>query len=279
MVETGLRFERLRALFTGCCIVVPILVTITWLHYSSISYILVQFPNINILSAKSHNFTAIISKEEDIAIGMKDQSTTPQPGQKYESHGYTEDYSSSDDENNELLDGLLVSTFDRGSCLSRHESHLYRKASPHKPSQHLKSKLRHYEQLHRSCAACFSFIRNHSKSNSSNNHASATNCKCLIWTAVDGLGNRMLSLVSAFLYALLTDRVLLVKFESNMDGLFCEPFPNSSWLLPRDCSHKELSDLSVLHLDRNQRIHTAENIKLSIEKIMSPYICSVTSTT
>ncbi|KAJ8755857.1 hypothetical protein K2173_024402 [Erythroxylum novogranatense] len=48
------------------------------------------------------------------------------------------------------------------------------------------------------------------------------------------LGNRILSIASAFLYALITNRVLLVEFETDMADLFCEPFPNTTWLLPAD---------------------------------------------
>ncbi|MCH83977.1 galactoside 2-alpha-L-fucosyltransferase-like protein, partial [Trifolium medium] len=57
-------------------------------------------------------------------------------------------------------------------------------------------------------------------------------CKYIVWTHVNGLGNRMVSMAATFLYAILTDRVLLVKFQDDMVGLFCEPFLNSSWLLP-----------------------------------------------
>ncbi|KAI4329406.1 hypothetical protein L6164_021673 [Bauhinia variegata] len=46
--------------------------------------------------------------------------------------------------------------------------------------------------------------------------------------------SRMLTLTSAFLYAVLTDRILLVRFGTDMLGLFCEPFPDSSWLLPKN---------------------------------------------
>jgi xyloglucan fucosyltransferase len=44
----------------------------------------------------------------------------------------------------------------------------------------------------------------------------------------------MLTIASAFLYALLTNRVLLVEFGSEIAGLFCEPFQQTTWLLPRD---------------------------------------------
>lgn len=44
----------------------------------------------------------------------------------------------------------------------------------------------------------------------------------------------MISLASAFLYALLSERVLLIDRSRNLHALFCEPFPGSSWLLPLD---------------------------------------------
>ncbi|KAG1342251.1 putative Galactoside 2-alpha-L-fucosyltransferase [Cocos nucifera] len=44
----------------------------------------------------------------------------------------------------------------------------------------------------------------------------------------------MLTLASAFLYALLTNRVLLIHTDASMNDLFCEPFPHTSWLLPSD---------------------------------------------
>ncbi|XXG38909.1 hypothetical protein AAC387_Pa01g0008 [Persea americana] len=48
-----------------------------------------------------------------------------------------------------LLGGLLASGFDGGSCLSRYQSVLYRKALQHKPSFHLLGRLRKYEALHK----------------------------------------------------------------------------------------------------------------------------------
>ncbi|GAU16946.1 hypothetical protein TSUD_37040 [Trifolium subterraneum] len=68
----------------------------------------------------------------------------------------------------------------------------------------------------------------------SNKSDTTGSCKYIVWTAANGLGNRMVSMASIFLYAILTDRVLLVEFRDDMVGLFCEPFPNSSWILPKD---------------------------------------------
>ncbi|KAK4365814.1 hypothetical protein RND71_013694 [Anisodus tanguticus] len=62
----------------------------------------------------------------------------------------------------------------------------------------------------------------------------SVDCNYFVWISYSGLGNRMLTLASAFLYALLTNRVLLVDPGVNIPGLFCEPFPETSWLLPPD---------------------------------------------
>ncbi|KAJ1421869.1 Xyloglucan fucosyltransferase [Sesbania bispinosa] len=59
-------------------------------------------------------------------------------------------------------------------------------------------------------------------------------CKYVVWISFSGLGNRILTLASAFLYALLTNRVLLVDPGVDMVDLFCEPFPDASWFLPPD---------------------------------------------
>jgi len=58
-------------------------------------------------------------------------------------------------------------------------------------------------------------------------------CQFIVWIASSGLGNRIMTLTSAFVYALLTDRVLLIDRSINADELFCEPFPDTSWVLPQ----------------------------------------------
>lgn len=133
-----------------------------------------------------------------------------------------------------LLDGLLASEFDDASCISRLQSHLYRKVSPHKPSSYLISKLRNYEKIHRRCGPNG---KDYHKSmtniiNSKNIKGHVSKCKYLIWTPANGLGNQMVSMAATFLYALLTNRVMLVRFRKDKQGIFCEPFLNSTWLLP-----------------------------------------------
>ncbi|XP_061373096.1 probable fucosyltransferase 8 [Gastrolobium bilobum] len=133
-----------------------------------------------------------------------------------------------------FIDGLLTSGFDEGSCLSRFQSYLYSKASPHKPSPYLISKLRNYEVLHKKCGPhTRSYKRTMVMLKRFRTNVTAK-FNYIVWTPANGLGNRMVSMAASFLYALLTDRVLLVEFQNDMVGLFCEPFPNSSWILPKD---------------------------------------------
>ncbi|KAF2558002.1 hypothetical protein F2Q68_00013352 [Brassica cretica] len=132
-----------------------------------------------------------------------------------------------------LLGGLLSEEFDEGSCLSRYQSSLYRKPSPYEPSQYLVSKLRSYEMLHKRCGPGTEAYKRAAEQLGDDSR-SVGECRYIVWVAVHGLGNRIVSLVSTFLYALLTERVLLVDQRTDMKHLFCEPFPGTSWLLPFD---------------------------------------------
>ena len=138
-----------------------------------------------------------------------------------------------------LLGGLLASGFDEGSCLSRYQSSLFRRPSLHKPSSYLLSRLRSYEDLHKRCGPYTKSYNRAQKQLKSNHSASSTKCKYVVWISYSGLGNRVLTLTSTFLYALLTNRVLLVDQGMDMADLFCEPFPEKSWVLPVDFPLKE----------------------------------------
>ncbi|TYG36794.1 hypothetical protein E1A91_D13G089400v1 [Gossypium mustelinum] len=132
-----------------------------------------------------------------------------------------------------LLGGLLADGFDGQSCLSRYQSILYRKALPYKPSPYLVSKLRKYEDLHKRCGPNTpSYNKAVEQLKSGSNVVGTTDCKYVVWVWYSGLGNRILTLASVFLYALLTERVLLVDRGNDMASLFCEPFPERSWFLP-----------------------------------------------
>ncbi|XP_072953481.1 galactoside 2-alpha-L-fucosyltransferase-like [Typha angustifolia] len=135
----------------------------------------------------------------------------------------------------ELLGGLLSPGFDEQSCESRYKSSLYRKKLPFSPSSYLIERLRKYESYHKKCSPKTTLYSNAVEQlKSGNNNTVDMGCKYLVWLPFNGLGNRMLSLASAFLYALLTNRVLLIHDTDESEGLFCEPFPGSSWLLPSD---------------------------------------------
>ncbi|KAH9752482.1 Galactoside 2-alpha-L-fucosyltransferase [Citrus sinensis] len=133
-----------------------------------------------------------------------------------------------------LLGGLLSPNFTRRSCLSRYQSISYRKSSRHEPSSYLISRLREYERLHKRCGPYAESYKKSIKEMVSGRIDSSSACRYVVWVAKCGLGNRMLSITSAFLYALLTNRVLLIYEEADMANVFCEPFPDTTWLLPKD---------------------------------------------
>ncbi|KAH6799087.1 fucosyltransferase 1 [Perilla frutescens var. frutescens] len=124
--------------------------------------------------------------------------------------------------------------FDEKSCLSRYESLSYRRQrrglKQRAPSPDLISKLRSYEARHKRCAP---YTDSYNKTvDYLVQNSSTFSCKYVVWISMNGLGNQMLSMASAFLYALLTDRVLLVDRGVDIPDLFCEPFPEASWFLP-----------------------------------------------
>ncbi|XP_039775515.1 probable fucosyltransferase 7 [Panicum virgatum] len=151
------------------------------------------------------------------------------------------------DPGDRLLGGLLAPEFDESSCLSRYRAALYRRPSVHAISSHLVSALRRYESLHRRCgpgtpayARAVERLRAAAAPNASaaaapSSSSSAAGCSYLVWNPIEGLGNHILTITSGFLYALLTDRVLLLHSSGGaLDDLFCEPFPGSTWILEED---------------------------------------------
>uniref|UniRef100_A0A0D3GE49 Fucosyltransferase n=1 Tax=Oryza barthii TaxID=65489 RepID=A0A0D3GE49_9ORYZ len=148
-----------------------------------------------------------------------------------------------------LLGGLLVDGFDQESCHSRYQSAAYRRNAGRRPSEHLVSKLRRHEDLQRRCGpgtAAYSAAVEQLKSGKSPAAAEASPeaCRYLVSISYRGLGNRILAAASAFLYAMLTDRVLLVDPSNEMGELFCEPFPGATSAPP--------PAFAYIHLDYNQ---------------------------
>ncbi|XP_040380815.1 probable fucosyltransferase 8 [Oryza brachyantha] len=149
----------------------------------------------------------------------------------------------------ELFGGLLAAGgFDRGACLSRHESPRYYKHSPFAPSPYLLQKLRDYEARHRRCGPGTPLYAKSVEQLRSGHSSEVMECNYVVFIPYNGLGNRMLTLLSSFLYALLTERVLLVDFPGDFTDLFCEPFPGdatTTWLLPSDFPVVDLLRLGV----------------------------------
>ncbi|KAK1620074.1 hypothetical protein QYE76_025591 [Lolium multiflorum] len=144
-----------------------------------------------------------------------------------------------------LLGGLLVPGFDEQACLSRYQSALYRQPSPHFPSTYLLERLREHEALQKKCGPHTEFYRKAVEQLKSGQDIKVMDCNYLVWIAYSGLGNRILTIASAFLYSILTNRVLLVDGDKGTADLFCEPFPETSWFLPPDFPTKHLKNFSA----------------------------------
>lgn len=133
-----------------------------------------------------------------------------------------------------LLRGLLAAGFDDRSCISRYQSAEYRRELSHKPSSYLTSRLRRYEALHKKCGPYTELYNKTLEKLKSGHSTGSSECNYVVWISYSGLGNRILTLASSFLYALLTNRVLLVDPGVDVADLLCEPFPEVSWFLPPD---------------------------------------------
>ncbi|XP_078157521.1 galactoside 2-alpha-L-fucosyltransferase-like isoform X1 [Carex rostrata] len=146
------------------------------------------------------------------------------------------------------LGGLLASSgFDDQSCLSRYRTAFYRRNTPNKPSRHLVQRLRAQESLQKRCGPGTSHYQKAVEQLRSGQSSNLDpGCNYLVYISWGGLGNRILTVASAFLYSLLTNRVLLVDRGKDINDLFCEPFPETSWLLPLDFPLKNrLANFSV----------------------------------
>ncbi|THU70304.1 hypothetical protein C4D60_Mb08t23590 [Musa balbisiana] len=144
-----------------------------------------------------------------------------------------------------LLGGLLAPGFDESSCLSRYQSVLYRKASPYTPSPYLVDRLRKYEALHKKCGPNTELYNKSIEQLKSGHSTGPSECNYVVWIPYNGFGNRVLTIVSAFLYALLNDKVLLLHVPEDLADLLCEPFPETSWTLPKDFPVEKLESFEV----------------------------------
>jgi len=87
---------------------------------------------------------------------------------------------------------------------------------------YLKQVLERYAPLHRQCTE-LEYGRLGSMYASKKK---SPQCRYVVWSCTFGLGNKLMSLLSTFLYAILSQRVLLID-SPGWEHLFCEPFPGS----------------------------------------------------
>ncbi|CAM0913754.1 unnamed protein product [Alopecurus aequalis] len=135
---------------------------------------------------------------------------------------------------------LLPPGFDEQSCPSR-----YRKNMTRSPTPYLIERLRGQEALQRRCGPGNEpYTRASERLKSGQKYVDTVDgCGHLVLLSYRGLGNRILAMASAFLYAKLTNRVLLVDRGASLPDLFCEPSPGATWLLPLDFPLQGYKDL------------------------------------
>jgi len=115
-----------------------------------------------------------------------------------------------------LYNGLVIDSFDEESCHSRYQSAMYRGNPGRRPSAYLISKLRRHEALQRRCGPGTAAYSNALEQLKSGKRNASPECAYIVSISYSGLGNR-----------------ILVDPSNEMDDLFCEPLPDTTWLLPR----------------------------------------------
>lgn len=86
----------------------------------------------------------------------------------------------------------------------------------------LKQVLERYTKLHRHCTG----LEYDSLGGMYARKQRVPQCRYVVWSCTFGLGNKLMSLLSTFLYAILSQRVLLIE-SPGWERLFCAPFLGS----------------------------------------------------
>lgn len=118
-------------------------------------------------------------------------------------------------------------------CLCRVQQFRYRKREYGFPlAESLVAALRKYTRMFSRCGY-------NSGEDGHHEHVKKAGCRYVVYyEGWEGLGNRLLSLVTAFTYALVTNRALVTDgTRGHLAELLCEPFPNkgndhTTWVLP-----------------------------------------------
>lgn len=124
------------------------------------------------------------------------------------------------------------------SCWSKYEQRFYLKGREGiHPSAQLIEAIGRYIDMHRRCTQVDEwgeFFKDHQTGTKAG--ADLSGCTYLLFAppAYHGVGNRLMSLLSAFTFALLTSRTFLMPDNAFMAHFFCNPFLHSNWTVPAD---------------------------------------------
>ncbi|CAM6092258.1 unnamed protein product [Calypogeia fissa] len=148
---------------------------------------------------------------------------------------------------------------EKNPCVSRKELKLRYKrrmsVEDVDPPSELQVVMDEYSKLHRACIQASGDLTTLFLSKNPE-----TGCKFLIAEAGNGLGNRITWMVSNLMYAILTQRALLVDPRSLIPSLMCEPFLGSSWAAPTEFPFADLRP--DLWQTTNDFLATMDNFKV-----------------
>ncbi|CAI5483647.1 unnamed protein product [Closterium sp. Yama58-4] len=123
-----------------------------------------------------------------------------------------------------------------GTCWSRTEAKMYWTAVKVRTEASFLEALVEYRKMHARCVNGVkdweAFFRD--KDNGQHPNADVEGCKYLFWMAPGyaGLGNNLMSLISAMTYSLLTNRAIILAPGTDVASFLCNPFDDSNWAIP-----------------------------------------------
>ncbi len=119
----------------------------------------------------------------------------------------------------------------------------------------LRNALMRYEELHAVAVNSPHFLEDLQRNISNPNQI--THRYFILDLSAGGLGNKLMALMSAFLYALLTDRILLFSsLHFDVNNLLCQPFHESDWITP-----SEFKWLSVYPFNNNGSVPKIAHVR------------------
>lgn len=147
------------------------------------------------------------------------------------------------------------------ACTSRGQQYRYRKEEYQFPTpQRLSQALSKYSDMHSQCAL------------SDGIREVKAGCQYVVYVeGYEGVGNRLLSLVSAFVYALVTQRTLMIDGgRGHLTKVLCEPFKNSSWLLPSQFADEVVQQASTLGDAASRHFKNVSSVRVNLRHEQTP---------